>query len=54
MKIELIELILDMLKIQLADYKESLEKYHSEYMRDYFKGKINATYDIIDRIKLMS
>ena len=48
------KIITDMLNIQLADYKAEQYKHTintKEY--NYYKGKINAILDIIDRVRIL-
>lgn len=47
------EILLDMLKIQLADYQRGKSVATTDYMKSYFGGKINATLDIIDRVHIL-
>ena len=48
------EILLDMLKIQLADYKaEQYKHIINTKGYNYYEGKINATLDIIDRVHIL-
>ena len=47
------EVLLDTLKIQLADYQNSKDKEREYHMQGYYQGKINATLDIIDRVHIL-